>query len=126
MAPSPRWFGWLRRGPLGTEADRATFRTLHTAALATPALRGGLTEASAQRSVRHLRSLLAAPAVALTDNARLLAWDGGPHHHSDQTMPLAQQVVTGGSTLVRGRESIPCADPGCAECSADGRGGGNR
>ena len=42
---SGSWFGWLRRRHLGTEADRATFRTLHTAALATPALRGGLNEA---------------------------------------------------------------------------------
>jgi two-component system LytT family sensor kinase len=113
MAGSQSWFGWLRRRHLGTEADRATFRTLHTAALATPALRAGLTEASAQRSVRHLRSLLAAPAVALTDNARLLAWDGGQHHHSPQAVPLAQQVVTDGATLVRGRDSIPCPDPGC-------------
>ena len=66
------WFGWLRRRHLGTEADRATVRTLHTAALATPALRGGLTEVSAQRSIRHLRSLLASPAVALTDTDALL------------------------------------------------------
>jgi two-component system LytT family sensor kinase len=106
-------FGWLRRRHLGTEADRATFRTLHTAALATPALREGLTEASAQRSVRHLRSLLAAPAVALTDLTDLLAWDGGQHHHSDQTVPLAELAVEAGHTVVRGRDAIPCPDPGC-------------
>jgi two-component system LytT family sensor kinase len=107
------WFGWVRRRHLGTEADRATFRTLHTAALATPALRGGLTEASAQRSVRYLRSLLAAPAVAITDTARLLAWDGGQHHHSDQAAGLARLVVDAGATVVRGRETIACTDPGC-------------
>ena len=38
-----------RRTHLGTEADRATFRTLHTASLASPALREGLTSASAER-----------------------------------------------------------------------------
>ena len=70
-----RW-RWLRPGHLGTEADRATFRTLHTASLMTGALRTGLTQDSAERSVRHLRSLLAAPAVALTDTEALLAWDG--------------------------------------------------
>ena len=66
---------WLRPGHLGTEADRVTFRTLHTASLMTGALRNGLTLASAEQSVRHLRSLVAAPAVALTDTERQLAWD---------------------------------------------------
>ena len=107
------WFGWLRRRHLGTEADRATFRTMHTAALAAPALREGLTEASAQRSARHLRSLLAAPAIALTDTTTLLAWDGGDQHHSGQCVGLAEQVVGAGSTEVVGRDRVACGDPGC-------------
>ncbi len=109
---------WLRdwsprRRHLGTEADRTTFRTLHTASLATPALRAGLTAASAQRSVRHLRSLLGAPAIALTDTDALLAWDGRFHHHAEQTGDLARQVVSDGATTVRSRADIPCDDPGC-------------
>ncbi|CAN5220656.1 histidine kinase [soil metagenome] len=108
------WQGWLRRGHLGSESDRATFRTLHTAALATPALRGGLTESSALRSVRHLRSLLASPAVALTDRVQLLAWDGGQQHHRDQSGALARAVVAEGSTIVRNRDAIPCGRAGCA------------
>ncbi len=107
------WFGWLRRRHLGTEADRATFRTLHTAALATPALRGGLTEGSAQRSIRHLRSLLAAPAVALTDTERLLAWDGGQHHHATQSAGLAAHVLADGATVVLGHDGIPCDEVAC-------------
>ncbi len=110
---SGSWFGWVRRRHLGTEADRATFRTLHTAALAAPALREGLTEASAQRSARHLRSLLAAPAVALTDNAHLLAWDGGQHHHASQSVALAAPVVADGRTVVRGQEVVECDDLTC-------------
>ena len=55
----------LGRGHLGTEADRTTFRTLHTASLAGPALRLGLTESSAERAVKHIHALLGAPAVAL-------------------------------------------------------------
>ncbi|MGH3308237.1 MAG: sensor histidine kinase, partial [Nocardioides sp.] len=66
----------FRRGHLGTESDRATFRTLHTASLASPALREGLTATSAERSIRHLRTLLGTPAAALTDTSSLLAWDG--------------------------------------------------
>ena len=107
------WWDWVRRRHLGTEADRATFRTLHTAALASPALRGGLTESSAQRSVRHLRSLLAAPAVALTNTERLLAWDGGQHNHAEQCVGLAAPVVADGATVVAGQSSIPCDDLTC-------------
>ena len=70
-----RWRPW-RRTHLGSEADRATFRTLHTASLAAPALREGLTTPSAERSSRHLRALLGSPAVALTDTSGVLHWDG--------------------------------------------------
>ena len=55
-----------RRDRIGSEADRATFRTLHTAALAGPPLRNGLTKTSAERAIKHLRSLLGAPAIAIT------------------------------------------------------------
>jgi two-component system, LytTR family, sensor kinase len=105
--------GWLGRRHLGTGADRTTFRTLHTASLTTPALRAGLTAASAEKAVRHLRSLLGAPAIALTDTTDLLAWDGRFGHHADQTGALARQVVADGATTVRHRDAIPCADAGC-------------
>ena len=98
---------------IGTEAERATYRTMHTASLASPALREGLTERSAQRSAKHLRSLLAAPAVSLTDRDRLLAWDGGDQHHADQAVALAEEVVASGSTQVTGRDRVTCDDPGC-------------
>ncbi len=68
------WGALLRRGHLGTEADRATYRTLHTALLASPPLRMGLTPAAAEKSLKHLRSLLGATAVAMTDTTGLLAW----------------------------------------------------
>ena len=106
-------WGWLGRRHLGTGADRTTFRTLHTASLTTPALRAGLTTASAEKAVRHLRSLLGAPAIALTDTTDLLAWDGRFSHHGDQTGPLARQTVASGATTVRQRAAIPCQDPSC-------------
>ena len=106
-------FRWFRPGHLGTEADRATFRTLHTASLATPGLRGGLTGPSAERSLRYLRSLLGAPAAAMTDTERLLAWDGRHHHHADQVPGLARSVVADGGTAVLGRHEIACGDASC-------------
>ena len=110
--PSP-WSRFRRRAHLGTEADRATFRTLHTASLASPALRAGLTPASAERSIKHLRSLLGTPAVALTDRSDLLAWDGAGEHHASQTPGLARAVVESGTTRVVPPRELPCAEPGC-------------
>jgi len=69
------WSAYRHR-ELGTPAERATFSTLHTASLAAPPLREGLTPTGARRSARHLRTLLGTPAIALTDVSALLAWDG--------------------------------------------------
>ncbi|HEY0774061.1 MAG TPA: sensor histidine kinase, partial [Nocardioidaceae bacterium] len=107
-----RW-GWLRPGHLGSEADRATFRTMHTASLAGPPLRSGLTEAAAGKAIRHLHDLLGTPAVALTDTQRLLAWEGKAGHHAEQAASLALPVVAGGSTVVGDKDDIPCYDPVC-------------
>jgi len=82
-----------RRGHLGSEADRATFRALHQASLASPALRVGLTPDSAERAIKHLRTLLGTPALALTDTATTLAWDGSGTHHRPQAGALAAMLV---------------------------------
>jgi two-component system LytT family sensor kinase len=107
-----RW-AWLRPGHLGSEADRATFRTLHTASLAGPPLRSGLTEASASKAVRHLRELLGAHGLALTDTERLLAWEGRGGHHAAQTSGLARTVAAQGSTTVGDKADIPCSNVEC-------------
>lgn len=101
-----------RRTHLGTEVDRATYRALHTANLASPALREGLTTASAERSIRHLRALLGTPAAALTDTEAVLAWDGVGLHHRDQVQALIGRGVEHGEATVNALES--CEDPGCA------------
>ncbi|WP_308114059.1 sensor histidine kinase [Kineosporia corallincola] len=90
-------FRRARRGPdLGTPAERATFDTLHTASLAAPPLRDGLTPEGAQKAVRHLRTLLGTPAVALADGSRLLAWDGEGAHHRHQALRHAEGVLRTG------------------------------
>ena len=101
-----RW-RWLRPGHLGSESDRATFRTLHTASLAAPPLRAGLNEASATRAVRFLRELLGTPAVALSDTGSLLAWDGRFGHHADQVPALAAPVVADGATAIGDERDVP-------------------
>ncbi len=107
-----RWRPW-RRNHLGSEADRATFRTLHNASLASPALREGLTVGSAERSTRHLRALLGSPAVALTDTREVLHWDGLGGHHRHQVASGLGPVVDSGRTRVVPRGDLTCEDAGC-------------
>lgn len=108
----PSWR--LRRpGYLGTEADRATFRTLHTATLMTSALRTGLTESSAEHCVKHLATLLGCPGVALTDTVSALAWHGRGGEHARLAGELAERCVADGSTTVRDHRDFSCARPGC-------------
>jgi two-component system LytT family sensor kinase len=107
-----RWRG-LARGHLGGQADRATFRTLHTASLMTGALRSGLTVESAERSVRHLRSLLGSHAVALTDTEGLLAWDGAHDEHSVYAGSLARKGVRDGAASVHDHADFSCGAQVC-------------
>jgi two-component system LytT family sensor kinase len=103
---------WYAR-QLGSDADLATFRTLHTASLASPALRQGLTMDSVERSLRHLRNLLGTAAVAIADTHRLLGYDGLSTHHADQAQLLAARAVDAMGTVVAGRAELVCETPGC-------------
>jgi two-component system LytT family sensor kinase len=102
-----------RRGGFGTPAEQVTFETLHTASLAAPPLRLGLTQASAEKSVKHLRVLLGTPAVAVTDATRTLVWEGPGDHHADQVLAAAARpLASGRPALVRYGE-LTCPDPDC-------------
>jgi two-component system, LytTR family, sensor kinase len=102
-----------RRRELGSPADRATFQTLHTASLAAPPLRGGLTEQGAQKAVRHLRELLGSAAVAITDGERLLAWDGTGDHHAQAAVAHAHKTMRTGRTDVLDPELVACLHLDC-------------
>lgn len=107
------WRHRLRQSELGTEEDRGTFRALHAASLASPALREGLNRVSAERSIRHLRSLLGTTAAALSDTDALLAWDGAGGHHDHQVPALARPTVAQGTTRVIDRDELACTTAGC-------------
>jgi len=108
----------LRRRDLGTPADRATFATLHTASLAAPHLREGLTPAGATRAVRHLRTLLGSAAVALVDTSSTLAWDGAGAHHGPAAREHAGEVLRTGRTVVLEPDEVACGDIECPIRSA--------
>src|SRR3954468_12909685 len=103
---------WYAR-QLGSDADLATFRTLHTASLASPALREGLNPESVERSLRHLRSLLGTAAVAITDTHHLLGYDGLSTHHAEQAHRLAGRAIDDASTVVAGQSELACETEAC-------------
>ncbi|MBM7057660.1 sensor histidine kinase [Streptomyces durocortorensis] len=86
----------VRPSDVGTPVEHATFETLHTASLAAPPLRAGLTEESARRAARRLRSLLGTDALCLTDRDRVLVWDGAGHHHGKDVMEHLKVLLDNG------------------------------
>ncbi|WP_066944590.1 histidine kinase [Microtetraspora fusca] len=89
------------RRELGSSpAERATFETLHTASLAAPLLRAGLTQAGALKASRHLRELLGSPAIAITNGEELLVYDGEGDHHAKDAFGHADRTLEDGRTQV--------------------------
>ncbi|WP_392871325.1 sensor histidine kinase [Streptomyces sp. LN499] len=86
----------VRTSDVGTPVEHATFETLHTASLAAPPLRAGLTEESARKSARRLRSLLGTDALCLTDRDRVLVWDGEGDHHGRHVMDQVRGLLASG------------------------------
>lgn len=85
---------------LGTDAERATYRTLHAASRAGQHLRTGLNPAGAAKASRQLRTLLGSDALAITDTSGVLAWDGTAEELRPALMGLAARVLESGHTAV--------------------------
>ncbi|WP_411375997.1 sensor histidine kinase [Arthrobacter sp. MPF02] len=85
---------------LGTDAERATYHTLHAASQAGQHLRRGLNPAGAAKASRQLRGLLGCDALAITDTSDVLAWDGTGDELKARLMDLAAGVLAGGRTAV--------------------------
>ncbi|WP_066290523.1 sensor histidine kinase [Arthrobacter sp. B6] len=85
---------------LGTDAERATYNTLHAASRAGQHLRTGLNPAGAAKACRQLRNLLGCDALAITDTAVVLAWDGAGEELKPLLMGLAADVLASGRTTV--------------------------
>jgi two-component system LytT family sensor kinase len=85
---------------LGTDAERATYHTLHAASQAGQHLRRGLNPAGAAKAGRQLRTLLRCDALAITDTSGVLAWDGAGEELKPRLMDLAAGVLAGGRTAV--------------------------
>ncbi|MFE9533754.1 sensor histidine kinase [Streptomyces sp. NPDC006691] len=100
-----------RTSDVGTPVEHATFETLHTASLAAPPLRAGLTAEAARKSARGLRSLLGTDALCLTDRDTILTWDGaGEQHHSAQVMDQVRVLLDTGRDKAF---ALSCGDLDC-------------
>ncbi|MFC8277865.1 sensor histidine kinase [Streptomyces sp. NPDC057271] len=96
--------------PVGDSVEKATFRTLHTASLAAPPLRAGLTADTARKAVRRLRPLLGSSVLVLTDDERVLAWGGSGEHHADDVMAHAREALrTGRASSI----TLDCTNEEC-------------
>ncbi|MBE1535178.1 histidine kinase [Actinomadura algeriensis] len=114
--------------------EQAAFAALHAITRASPPLRTGLSGDAARRSVRHLRALLDAEAVALValrsaleeqddgegaadpapGAAALLGWDGaGRIPHAADAVDLALPVLASGRPRVIGPDRLACPDGAC-------------
>ncbi|QYF90803.1 sensor histidine kinase [Arthrobacter sp. PAMC25284] len=85
---------------LGTDAEQATYRTLHAASRAGQHLRNGLTPSGAAKASRQLRGLLGSDALAITNTDGVLAWDGAVEELRPALMGLAAKVLADGQTAV--------------------------
>ncbi|MGH8999535.1 MAG: sensor histidine kinase, partial [Acidimicrobiia bacterium] len=114
LVPAAALFYTLRaRRAFGTSVEQATYEVLRTANEAAPPLRAGLTRAEAQKSLRGLRALLDARAVALTDETHLLGWEGAGEHHGEAAAALAAPVVATGRPRVTTPSETRCHVSGC-------------
>jgi two-component system, LytTR family, sensor kinase len=97
----------LLRSPkvLSSEAQ-AMHGALHAATVMLPDLRRGLTVESAERAVPHLRTLIGAAAVALTDLTQILAWDGTGSDRFGRGGELTELVSSGRDRRVRVQERL--------------------
>ena len=97
-----------------SDANRATYETLHTAALAARHLGSGLTAGGSAKAAKHLRTLLDTPALAIVGPGGEVTWEGGSAHHAEQTAHLAAPTLRDGGSTVLDHGEVECPDPECS------------
>ena len=84
------------RRALTTPEERAVHATLHTASLAARPLRTGLDAQSAAEAAPHLRALMGADALGVSDaDATLLTWNGQHEELIEQFRLTARRAIDG-------------------------------
>ncbi|MGH3917361.1 MAG: sensor histidine kinase [Pseudonocardiaceae bacterium] len=106
---------WARsRREFASDVERATYTALHTMALASPALREGLSASSATAAAPHLRALLDCAAVVVTSGEPvMLASDGDLTHHTGVIAEAAGAVAETGRQQVLNQREMNCGRADC-------------
>ena len=105
------WKRGARR--MGTPPQRATYEALHTVSIAASALRDGLTPGSAVTAAPALRRLLGTPAIAIADQAGLVAYEGSDRHAVALSLRLKEVVQSGRSQILSGSDLECCHGADC-------------
>ena len=96
-----------------SDTHRATYETLHTAALASRHLSAGLTPEGSGKAARHLRRMLGTHAVALTSLDGEVTWDGAGRHHAKDAQTASERTLRTGETVVLDHRDVACTDANC-------------
>ncbi|MEO6880083.1 MAG: histidine kinase [Mycobacteriaceae bacterium] len=103
-----------QRRSFDTPLERAVHDTLHTASLAAPALRRGLSPESAAEAAPHLRQLLGTAATALTGpDGALLAWHGSGEQHAEHLQAAAARAASRGRRELLDHAEFDCGRLDC-------------
>jgi two-component system LytT family sensor kinase len=110
----------LVRGPrrVLSPEGRAAQAAVHAVSATLPHLRRGLGRGSAARAAPHLRALVGAPAIAVCDPDRVLAFDGAGADHHGPGDPLALFLHGRRPDRLHVEPRVACEVPGCPLGSA--------
>jgi two-component system LytT family sensor kinase len=98
---------------LGTNVQRASYETLHTANLAAPALRTGLNPEAVERAIPHLRALLGTPGLVVTDSEGVVAADNVDRVHCQCIASAMAGTMARGRPAMLARRDLECGDTMC-------------
>jgi two-component system, LytTR family, sensor kinase len=99
-----------RRRSFATAGQEATFDVLHTANLASPALRSGFSRVALERAAPHLSALIGAPIVSVVNESGVLCYQGEPRHHERDVAAASTETLSRGRSTVT---DIRCSDDTC-------------
>ncbi|TAP25708.1 MULTISPECIES: sensor histidine kinase [Micrococcaceae] len=88
---------------MGTDAEEATYKTLHHMSVAVPHLERGLTKEGAVKSAKALRRLLNCQVLLISDSTRILATDSGIEFTAQLEEDAAEASA---STLATGKTQV--------------------
>ena len=103
---------------LVTPGQRMTYEALHTANLAAPSLRVGLTAEAMQRALGPLRSLMSTRGLVVADTSGIIAADGVDQEHCALLGHRIDVVLASGRPALLSAGELRCGAEGGCELSA--------